>query len=73
MAGDEGTSSVHAGLAGTPSALALILGGEGNWFSIVGTLAIAVATATASTSGAGVGATRAARSVLGAAECVGFA
>ena len=70
IAGDEGTSSVQAGLAGTPSAL-LMLGGAGNSCSDMGTLDIAEATATASTSGtgAGRGLTRASRSVLGAAEC----
>lgn len=79
IAGDEGTSSVHAGLAGALTKLALTPGGAGKSCSDMGTLGIAIATATASTSGAaageatvatvGVGARRASRSVLGAAEC----
>lgn len=45
IAGEEGTSSVHAGLAGTPLESADTEGGAGKSFSDIGTLDIAVATA----------------------------
>ena len=45
IAGEEGTSSVHAGLAGTTLESADTEGGAGKSFSDIGTLDIAVATA----------------------------